>query len=54
MLLSSFTETTVELPIDARAYELLLRERIAASTIGRKVSSLPISGAEDFSKSFKR
>jgi predicted dehydrogenase len=54
MLLSSFTETTVELPIDARAYELLLRERIAASTIGRKVSSLPISRAEDFSKSFKR
>ena len=54
MLLSSFTNRTVELPIDARAYERLLRDKIAASTIGGKVSGVPISKAEDFSKSFKR
>ena len=55
MLLSSFTDKTVgAFPIDAGAYELLLREKIAASTIGRKVSSVPISRVEDFSKSFKR
>ena len=54
MLLSSFTDKTVELPIDAKAYERLLKEKIAASTIRKKSASLPISKADDFSKSFKR
>ena len=54
MLLSSFRDKTVELPIDARAYELLLREKIATSRRGRKASKLPIVGTEDFSRSFKR
>ena len=54
MLLSSFTDKTVELPIDAKAYERLLKEKIAASTIRKKIASLPISKADDFSQSFKR
>jgi predicted dehydrogenase len=54
MLLSSFSDKTVELPIDARAYELLLREKIATSRRVRQASRLPIVGTEDFSRSFKR
>jgi predicted dehydrogenase len=54
MLLSSFADKTVEIPIDAMAYERFLREKIAASTIRKKFASLPVSKADDFSKSFRR
>jgi predicted dehydrogenase len=43
ILLSSFADKTLELPIDARAYEDFLRQRIAASEIQKKVASLPVS-----------
>jgi predicted dehydrogenase len=53
MLLSSFADKTVEIPIDAKAYERFLKEKIAGSTIRKKVTSLPVSQIEDFSKSFR-
>ena len=54
MLLSSFSGATLQLPIDARSYEDFLRQRIAASTISKKVAALPPSKADDFTKSFSR
>ena len=54
MLLSSFSGATLQLPIDARSYEDFLRQRIAASTISKKVVALPPSKAMDFTKSFSR
>jgi predicted dehydrogenase len=54
MLLSSFADKTVEIPIDAKAYERFLKQKIAASTIRKKIASPPVSKADDFSKSFKR
>ncbi len=54
MLLSSFTDKTVEIPIGAKAYELFLKEKITSSTIRKKVASLPVSPIDDFTKSFKR
>jgi predicted dehydrogenase len=54
MLLSSFADKTVEIPIDAEAYERFLKQKIAASTIRKKIASPPVSKADDFSKSFKR
>ena len=53
MLLSSFADKTVEIPIDAKAYERFLKEKIAGSTMRKKVTSLPVSQIEDFSKSFR-
>jgi predicted dehydrogenase len=53
MLLSSFTDTTVALPIDAAIFEQLLNERIAGSTAGRKDVRLPALSLEDFTKSFR-
>jgi predicted dehydrogenase len=54
MLLSSFTDKTVEIPIGAKAYELFLKEKITSSTIRKKVASLPVSPIDDFTKSFRR
>ena len=54
MLLSSFSGATLQLPIDARSYEDFLRQRIAASTISKKVAALPVSKSDDFTKSFSR
>ena len=54
MLLSSFSGATLQLPIDARCYEDFLRQRIATSTISRKVAALPVSKPDDFNKSFSR
>jgi predicted dehydrogenase len=53
MLLSSFTDTTVALPIDAAIFEQLLNERIAGSTVGKKDVRLPALSLEDFTKSFR-
>jgi predicted dehydrogenase len=53
MLLSSFTDTTVALPIDAAIFEQLLNERIAGSTAGQKDVRLPALSLEDFTKSFR-
>jgi predicted dehydrogenase len=53
MLLSSFSETTLHLPIDAKAYEDFLRQRIAASRISKRVA-LHTPQADDFAKSFSR
>jgi predicted dehydrogenase len=54
MLLSSFADKTLELPIDAGAYEDFLRQRIAASVVRKKVTGLPASEFDDLSKSFSR
>jgi predicted dehydrogenase len=53
MLLSSFTDSTVSLPIDAKTFERLLNERIAGSTIGKKDVRPPALNLEDFAKSFR-
>jgi predicted dehydrogenase len=52
MLLSSFTDRTVSLPIDAKAFERLLNEKIAASTVKKDVR-LPALHLDDFTKSFR-
>jgi predicted dehydrogenase len=54
MLLSSFMDKTIELPIDADAYRRLLEERIASSRVKKKVPYLSLDPQEDFRKSFKR
>ncbi|HEY5707699.1 MAG TPA: Gfo/Idh/MocA family oxidoreductase [Terrimicrobiaceae bacterium] len=54
MLLSSFTDKTVKLPIDADVFGRLLKEKIAGSPRGRKVISVPVRQMDDFSKSFNR
>ena len=54
MLLSSFTEKTVQLPLDAEAYEMFLQERIAASTPRSKIAAPPAPHLGDFTKSFQR
>ena len=51
MLYSSLTGQTIDLPLDARAYEAKLKELIASSTKEKKVVN---STAEDFAKSFNR
>lgn len=50
MLYSSFTGKTVELPLSGRAFERLLKQKIAASKHRKKVVK-PVAG-DDFSKSF--
>ncbi len=52
MLLSSFTDTTVALPMDASAFEHLLSERIARSG-PKKDIRLSDPNLEDFAKSFR-
>jgi hypothetical protein len=53
MLLSSFTDSSVSLPIDAKTFEHFLNERIAGSTIEKKDVRLPALNLEDFAKSFR-
>ncbi|TVR51248.1 MAG: gfo/Idh/MocA family oxidoreductase [Puniceicoccaceae bacterium] len=53
MLFSSFLGKTVELPLDAKAYERHLKKLIAGSRYQEKVKkSAKAAPAEDFSKSF--
>ncbi|HEY5779835.1 MAG TPA: hypothetical protein VIT00_13915, partial [Terrimicrobiaceae bacterium] len=53
MLLSSFTDKTISLPIDARAFDRLLNEKIAASKPKKNDARRPADPFDDFSKSFK-
>lgn len=50
MLYSAWTESTVQLPLDAAAYEAALKEKIANSTARSKKVVAP--GTDDFAKSF--
>ena len=50
-LYSQWTDTCVELPLDAEAYEKALQQRIAESKFEKKVVA---TTAEDFTKSFTR
>jgi predicted dehydrogenase len=52
MLLSSFTGRTVELPMDAKVYERLLKKNIASSK-PRKKPAQSATLAADFAKSFR-
>ena len=52
MLFSSFTNMTVELPMDADAYRRLLEKKIAESRFKKPAG--PVSSADDFGKSFRR
>lgn len=47
MLFSSFEDTTLELPIDARAYAKLLQEKISSSTFSKKEVTEGIAGDFD-------
>jgi predicted dehydrogenase len=51
MLYSSLSAQTIELPLDAAAYESRLQQLIAESRFEKKVAA---SGADDFEKSFRR
>jgi len=51
MLMSSFLDKTVELPLDAAAYEGLLKEKIANSKFKKKALA-PSAGNADLSESF--
>lgn len=50
MLMSSFTDATIEMPLDGAAYEALLQEKIKNSTFEKK--TVATGGSDDFSKSF--
>jgi predicted dehydrogenase len=50
MLLSSFANETISLPLDAARYETVLKERIAAS--GAKATVIPNGAPVDLSKTF--
>jgi len=52
MLLSSFTDKTVELPISSATYERFLKKKIATSTYRKK--AVKTEEPADFSKSFAR
>lgn len=52
MLLSAFEDRTVELPIDAPAYETLLKKKIETSTFVKETRES--AAEEDFSKSFSQ
>lgn len=43
MLMSEFTKQTIELPLDAQAYEKLLLEKIAGSRGSEKLARIPVS-----------
>ena len=51
MLYSTFTDSTVELPLDGAAYEARLKELIANSTFKKEVSENDL-GPQDLSESF--
>jgi predicted dehydrogenase len=52
MLLSTWLDQTIELPLDASRFERLLRQHIRKSRFKKKVAA-PVTG-EDFAKSFGR
>jgi hypothetical protein len=52
MLLSTWLDQTIELPLDASRFERLLRQHIRKSRFKKKVA-VPVTG-EDFAKSFGR
>jgi len=54
MLMSAFLNQTIELPLDAAAYEKLLQEKIAHSKGSEKLVRIPVSPvlAKDFGGSF--
>jgi len=52
MLYSTFTEKTVDIPLDGRAYERHLKKLIASSKVEKKASAKKAT-AEDFANSFK-
>ena len=54
MLLSSLRQETVELPLDAAAYEQKLQELIATSTYVKPVPSKDAVASTDFNQSFAR
>jgi predicted dehydrogenase len=54
MLLSSFAEKTIQLPLDAKAYAMFLEERIAASRTRSTIAAPPLPHFDDFRKSFHR
>jgi predicted dehydrogenase len=54
MLLSTFEDRTVDVPLDARRFESILKEKIASSKFVKKVDEQAPAGADDFAKSFAR
>jgi len=52
MILSSFTDKTVELPLKSAVYERFLKKKISSSTHKKVVN--PKTTADDFSKSFAK
>lgn len=54
MLLSAWTDKTVDLPIDGRKYERLLKAKIAESSKKPKKKKIVKADAADFTKSFGR
>ena len=52
MLMSAWRDRTVELPLNARAYERRLQQRVAQSRFTKKTA--PAATPEDFSRSFGR
>jgi predicted dehydrogenase len=52
MIMSTWTDETIALPLDAVRYERLLQERIAASTVRKE--KRPSAGGADFTSSFGR
>ena len=53
MLMSSFLDKTVEMPIDPACYEALLKEKIANSKFKKKVVPV-LAGDSDFASSFNK
>jgi hypothetical protein len=53
MLLSAWTDETVNLPLDAKRYERLLRQKIATSKAKPKKKKV-VAASDDFTKSFAR
>lgn len=52
MILSGFEDRTVNLPIDAEAYESILRRKIDASTFVKKTDVTTSVATDDFAQSF--
>jgi len=54
MLMSAFLDKTIEIPLDASAYEALLQEKIAQSKGAEKLAKIPksTSATNEFGGSF--
>jgi hypothetical protein len=52
MLLSSFRDAPVTLPMDSATYAAELKKKIAESRFSKKVTSPVVASADTFSKSF--